>query len=106
MNRPKFEVGEEVILVTKTFPEHNGERVVEAVLTRGENYTGRLTGFNVLLELDNLHTFVYLLSGKEVDPRDGLEIVWAESSLRKKHKPAEMSFSALMQSLTSHVGVQ
>lgn len=32
MSRPKFEVGEEVILVSKIFPEHNGDRVIEGIL--------------------------------------------------------------------------
>lgn len=105
MNRPKFEVGEEVILQSRQMPEHNGEYFVDRVVYDGCDYKDRLTVIEFVINWgDNCHG--YLLSNMAKDPHLGCEIIWTETALRKKHKPAEMSFSALMQSLTSPVGVQ
>lgn len=83
--RPKFEVGEEVILQSIDFPECNGEYSVQEV-----SYFDAV-GFCYRLDLDH----------KVVGRLD----LWVESSLRKKHKPSRMSFDDLMSSLktTSHV---
>lgn len=104
MSRPKFEVGEEVILQSRQRPEHNGEYFVDRVVYDGCDYKDRLTGIEFVTDWkDNIPG--YLLSNMAKDPHLGTEIIWNETSLRKKHKPAEMSFSALMQSLTSLVDV-
>ena len=105
MNRSKFEVGEEVILVSRECPHLNGEYFVDRVVYDGCDYKDRLTGIEFVTDWkDNIPG--YLLSNMAKDPHLGTEIIWSEASLRKKHKPAEMSFSALMQLLTSPVGVQ
>lgn len=82
--RPKFEVGEMVILQSVGSPECNGEY---SVLGRAE---GRYrTPMNELFE-----GYVYNLD-------DGSEVAWVETSLRKKHTPGELSFTDLMASLSS-----
>ena len=105
MNRPKFEAGEEVILQSRQNPEHNGEYFVDRVVYDGCDYKDRLTGIEFVIDWKDNHPG-YLLSNRAKDSHLGTEIIWNETALRKKHKPAEMSFSALMQSLTSPVGVQ
>ena len=106
MNRPKFEVGEEVILVSKECPHLNGDYFVDLVIKIGESYKDRITSKITTLVDAGAATYGYLLSNIAREPELNREVVWDESALRKKHKPAEMSFSALMQSLTSPVGVQ
>lgn len=82
--RPKFEVGEVVLLQSVMLPECNGEYTVLARecgryrVPSGELYEG----FKYLLDDDN---------------KDG----WVERSLRKKHQPGELSFEELMHSLSS-----
>ena len=108
MNRPKFEVGEEVVLASRECPHLNGEYFVDLVIKTGDSYKDRISSKITTLVCRGATgaTYGYLLSNIAKAPERNQEIVWAESSLRKKHKPAEMSFSALMQSLTSPVGVQ
>ena len=105
MNRPKFEVGEEVVLASRECPHLNGEYFVDLVIKTGDSYKDRITSKITTLVYGGA-TYGYLLSNIAKAPELNQEIVWDESALRKKHKPAEMSFSALMQSLTSPVGVQ
>ena len=105
MNRPKFEVGEEVILESKKYPDLNGEYFIHQVLYPKDVYNCRISGGMIKRDVES-ETFVYLLDKPLCSDRTDIEACVKESSLRKKHKPAEMSFSALMQSLTSPVGVQ
>ena len=105
MSRPKFEVGEEVILASRECPHLNGEYFVDLIIKNGESYKGRVTS-QITTLVNGCATYGYLLSNVAKAPELNQEIVWDESALRKKHKPAEMSFSALMQSLTSPIGVQ
>lgn len=105
MNHPKFEVGETVILQSRQMPEHNGEYFVDRVVSDGCYYKDRLTGVEFVTDWKDNRPG-YLLSNMAKDPHLGNEVIWNETALRKKHKPAEMSFSALVQSLTSHIGVQ
>lgn len=103
MNHPKFEVGETVILQSRQMPEHNGEYFVDRVVYDWCYYKDRLTGVEFVTDWkDNRPS--YLLSNMAKDPHLGNEVILDETVLRKKHKPAEMSFSALMRSLTSPVG--
>jgi hypothetical protein len=90
--RPKFEVGEVVILQSEGRPKHNGDQIVTDIkhfssainATTGEVITGG----------------VYLYQLADADSgSDG----WIESSLRKKHIPGELSFTDLMASLSSPV---
>lgn len=94
--RPKFEVGEVVILQSKNKPECNGEYVVDycSVCPIGTkfNYSG----------YDYTHSLAvvgYFLDG--ANNHKGEPILFSESALRKKHTPGEMSFTDLMASLSS-----
>lgn len=103
MNHPKFEVGEEVILESKKYPDLSGEYSIHQVLCPKDEYICRISGVVVKRAAES-EKFVYLLDKPLCSNRIDIEALVRESSLRKKHKPAEMSFSALMQSLTSPVG--
>lgn len=101
MNKPKFEVGEVVILQSVLHSEYNGEYTVESVIGRGDSFKDRLTG-DVRTSTDN--QYGYQLS--QVHTYNGKEIVWKETLLRKKHQPGEMSFTNLMSSLKQPQGAQ
>lgn len=75
--RPKFEVGEVVLVVSPIDPAVNGE------------YTILDVGFS-------LYRFQ---PDYDIGLKDGRRAL--ESSLRKKHQPGEMSFDSLMASLSS-----
>jgi hypothetical protein len=79
--RNKFNVGEEILLQSKDFPECNGD------------YT--------IVEIVNHHEYgwIYKLDIHFVKP--GWSDYWKESALRKKHTPGELSFEDLMFSLSS-----
>lgn len=85
--RPKFEVGEEVILQSISAPELNGDTVVLDV--RYCVYRNWSTK-----ELEEGYLYQLGIKGHN----DG----WMESSLRKKHKPSDMSFTDLMTSIKSN----
>lgn len=95
--RPKFEVGEVVLLRSRNLPELNAEYEVEHL----EVKNGRESvSFGGLLYLFEDYEVVYFLLGV-VNPSNGRPVAWGESSLRKKHTPGEMSFDNLIQSLSS-----
>jgi len=88
--RPKFEVGEVVLLRSRSAPEKDGEYVVESCRELKQildSITKKKLGAG----------YLYKLQGVDHSPADG----WLESSLRKKHQPGEMSFDSLMASLSS-----
>lgn len=96
--RPKFEVGEVVILQSATRPDCKGEFTVLQVNClpagvpfefSGSNYRHSSTGVSYFLNDDFLS---YMGEGKAC---------WNESTLRKKHTPGELSFTDLMASLSS-----
>ncbi len=101
MNRPKFEVGEVVILKSDLHSEYNGEYTVENIVGRGDSYKDRLNGD---IRTSNDNQYGYQLS--QVHTYNGREIVWKEAYLRKKHQPGEMSFTNLMSSLKQPQGAQ
>ena len=86
MKDSKFEVGEEVILQSESFPEFNGEYTIT-----DKNYIVRayLTRISEFAE----DTYRYSLAGLKVEESTTW---WLESSLRKKHKPSNYSFKELM----------
>lgn len=87
---PKFIVGEAVILHSKNHPECNGEYSVTQVWPPdGERKSPD--------KITIATTFGYTLS---CDDPSSLSC-WAESALRKKHQPGELSFSSLMGSLNA-----
>jgi hypothetical protein len=77
MSSPKFRINEEVILNSDTYPEFNGEYIIQDFV--GNTPKG---------------IFVYNL---------GLPLFVKESSLRKKHKGSDMNFQQLMSSLNSPI---
>lgn len=99
MNKPLFEVGEEVIAQFKNYPHYNGEYIVVEVLTLDE-YKKEFPSFRAF------GPFYYRLEGLKIIGNmapDRTTDCASESSLRKKHKPSEMSFDGLMDFLKSPV---
>ena len=96
MTRALFEVGERVKLVSKDFPERNGEYTVRQVIGKGESFICRLTGKTItkydtgysysLEETCELGSYAY-------------EAVWFESTLRKIYPPSKYSFDELLSEL-------
>lgn len=84
--RPKFAVGEVVILQSVNFPECNGEYTVVS-LRVGKWPSEGESPYSYLLDID--HNV------------EGWGDHWREDSLRKKHTPGEMNFTDLMHSLSS-----
>ena len=103
MNHPKFEVGEEVILESKKYPDLSGEYSIHQVICPKDEYICRISGVVMKRDAES-ETIVYLLDKPLCSNRTDIEALVMESSPRKKHKPDEMSFSTLIQSLTSPVG--
>lgn len=69
MDRPKFEVGEEVILQSRQMPEHNGEYFVDRVVYDGCDYKDRLTGIEFVINWGD--DCGYLLSNMAKNPHLG-----------------------------------
>ena len=99
MSSPKFKVGEEVILVSRDFPEYNGEYIVEAVVTEGDivcckitHNTRRIRGQDYVYRLEGLIAPNY----KNDFIQEGF---WAESAIRKKHQKGDITFENLMETL-------
>lgn len=101
-DRPKFEQGEEVILVSDTHPHMNGEYVI--------NYVCELDfktmhvyhpGVGCNLSFKTLRDqFVYDL---DIKAENGFPMLTDERELRKKHKPSEFGFEDLMANLNSKI---
>ena len=85
--RPKFEVGEVVLLRSRSRPELNGECTVLETLYREDGFIGSGSG--------EVCRFAYRTTN--YTEYGG----WIEAALRKKHQPGEMSFDSLMASLSS-----
>lgn len=89
--QPYFSVGEEVILVSRDFPEYNGEYTIRKILSKGD----KTLHCRVSNTLKSYYTsrvgyqMEEILSRKSDTCNDDIEIVWDQSALRKKHKPAE-----------------
>lgn len=90
--KPRFNVGEEVILQSKDYPEMNGEYTVLKVISGGGMVVCSITGQSYR-QTDGLS---YVLNDGNLHKRDNCEINWNESALRKKHKPSGKSFSEMM----------
>lgn len=95
--RPKFDIGEVVLLRSESRPEYNGEYTVETVYVgfNGDPFDHQGNGYYFACGNQ-----AYFLSPKIVD-EGGVERCWAETALRKKHQPGELSFTDLMSSLSS-----
>lgn len=101
MKKPLFEIGEEVILQSKTFPEYNAEYVVEEVIEKDQPVRCRLTGDRIYSSDGYSYRFSIPLLHKHYT--DGTECLMDESALRKKHKPSELSFQELVSSLNTPI---
>lgn len=88
MSRPKFSVGEEVILCSVMRPELNGEYIIEGICEDGHVYKG--VPFFTSDGIPYAYDLGIVIVG-DMHPN-----LWSESSLRKKHKPASKGFRALM----------
>ena len=96
MSNPFFKVGEKVGLVSKNFPERNGEYIVRQVIGEGDSYTCRLTGRTFTWEGSRIS---YSL---EENPEMGSfahEAVYFESALRKTYPKANKLFEQLLSEL-------
>lgn len=83
--RPYFSVGEEVIFVSQNFPERNGEYVVRSI--------GKVEQFVIISTSERFMDLGYDI-GIHINGYSAA----AQRSLRKKHKPADQSFSELIKS--------
>lgn len=98
--RPKFEVGEVVILQSESRPDCKGEFTILQI----NHYP---PGVMFFFEGGSYsHSNDYQISYFLDDPFESSKVVgnhacWAESALRKKHLPGELSFTDLMASLSS-----
>lgn len=95
--RPKFEVGEVVLLRSRSFPELNCETTVTAVYVRGDIGMFRHEDKDYLFDGQEVAYFLDIVNRTA----KGNPIPWSESALRKKHTPGELSFTDLMASLSS-----
>ncbi|MNR04809.1 hypothetical protein D3C85_1208000 [compost metagenome] len=108
MGRPRFSVGEEVILCSIELPHLNGEYIIEQIVIPGTSVTCRAT--NKLLWYTD-EPIGYLMTVPFTDPAalnssgNMTELVVYESALRKKHQPGEFSFDQLMSSFKSPVNI-
>jgi hypothetical protein len=93
--RPLFSVGERVKLVSKSFPEFNGEYTVEEVLGAGEYHVCRFTEQTYRCPINFCYKVNQALMVK------GSEGLIDESSLRKIYDTGEYSFDEIMDVLKS-----
>ena len=98
--RALFEVGEEVILCSKAFPELNGDSVVLMSVKAG------IAKFNcphcgVDLSGKILRGMSYYLDVPSRNESHGCCAPWSESALRKKHKGSDFSFDQIMSEIKS-----
>ena len=89
--KPLFEVGEEVLLVSKSCPELNGEYTISAVAHHGKCVQYGTGGIS--------RETTYNFFGEDKS------ICYAESALRKKHKPSEYDFNQLIEEINGLVTV-
>lgn len=91
-----FEVGEEVILVSKDCPEVNGEAIVISIAPFGVfncPHCGRK------IRRSKKITAYYLNVKSPVNQK--CCSAWSESTLRKKHKGSDFSFDEMMKEIKS-----
>lgn len=98
---PLFKVGELVIRQAPetNYPEHNGEYIITEIITV-EKY--RKIYPNIIFNRLRSQLY-YKLEGFAITFPDSGVVIYhtAEAFLKKKHKPADESFSQLMKSLKS-----
>lgn len=95
--KPYFNVGEEVILCSKNFPQYSGDYIIRKLVYRGLHIC-RITGKQCVFSGD----IGYILDADLIGS-NGVEAVWRQSALRKKHKPSGKSFSEIINSTNPKV---
>jgi hypothetical protein len=84
-----FKVGEEVILQSNLYPELNGDCIVTEVLEPKP----RISHFaNGITKVTSQYVYYTTIKNSNNWP-------WAESTLRKKHKPSAESLSSMIAKL-------
>jgi hypothetical protein len=96
MTRALFEVGERVKLVSKSFPERNGEYTVRQVIDKGDSFICRLTGRTIIKGNTG---YSYSLEETCELGSYAHEAIWFESALRKIYPPSKYSFNELLSEL-------
>lgn len=98
--RPKFEVGEVVILQSRTRPDCSGEFIVVQVnqYPCGTRFEFEESWYR---HPDDIEISYFLNDPFKSSHDSNAKACWAESSLRKKHQPGELNFRELMSSLSS-----
>lgn len=104
MNKPYFSVGEEVILVSETYSEYNGEQRIKHVLYYGDSFFDRIAEENTKRIPTNYNGKPFYIL-EEIIPNENntTEIAFKQTALRKKHQPSEMNFNELMSSLNAPI---
>lgn len=97
MSAPYFQVGEEVIVISKRMPEFNGDHTIDKVFEKGVHRLF-IGGEFILLEV--MGACGYVLSDIGLHEHKGSVTIFAQSTLRKKHKPSDESFSELITNYT------
>jgi hypothetical protein len=98
MSQPYFAVGEEVILVSKSHPECNGEHTVARIFIQGDEY--KSTSGKPWQNTSD--TIGYWLESDDIERRNNGKL-WSQSALRKKHPPSTESFTELMSNITKEL---
>jgi hypothetical protein len=91
MSKPKFAVGEVVILQSVNRPEFNGEQTVLVVAEHGQVYRSPHTGKRIRNASGER---AYILDLPATDSTGG-PVQWSERALRKRHQPGEYSWQDL-----------
>lgn len=101
MTNPYFSVGEQVLLVSKYNPEYNGDYTVIDIISRSErNMKAEKSGF--VFSSDSDCPYSYDLGFSRPLRNDcGEWRYFGQAALRKKHRPADESFSELMTNYNS-----
>lgn len=93
MDKPKFAVGEVVILQSKRLPRLNGEYAVLLVAEYGQVYRSPLNGERIKNKSGSRER-VYILDDG-ANNADGRLLQWSERALRKRHQPGEYNWQDL-----------
>ena len=96
MDKPYFEVGEEVVLVSKYNPECNGDYIVCGIANHAQ-VEATLPDFGFIGV--QIRHFYDLGFSREITSKKGYAMdspYFGQPALRKKHKPSDESFSELM----------
>ena len=99
--RPLFKVAEEVILCCKNYPEFNGDNAVVDIFTTIEAENDYFLSYRPDIDWtkEPMTEPSYLLASPPGVNGGGVPRLCTQSSLRKKHKPAEGDFVEFMTQL-------